>query len=143
MKFKCPVCKYPDLRVKPYEIWPPPPGIKMSPPYEEFLGRPSYEVCPKCGFEFGFDDNPGNGVPDSFEAYRDKWIADGSPWFSQPEKARSEQSEGLSRSKRADQGGGVARSDDFRTCWRELTTPVSAEHGFHPGSHAEMHPPRG
>jgi len=79
--FQCPVCEFAGLGVKPYEIWPPPEGLAISPPYEDFLGRPSYEVCPKCGFEFGFDDNPGVGSGDSFADYRAEWISEGSQWF--------------------------------------------------------------
>ena len=45
------------------------------------LGRPSYEVCPRCGFEFGNDDNPGTAPPASFEQYRREWEAEGRPWF--------------------------------------------------------------
>jgi hypothetical protein len=79
--FECPVCLARLLTVKPYEVWPPPTGLLISPPYEEFLGRPSYEVCPRCGFEFGNDDNPGTAEPDSFESYRAEWEAEGRPWF--------------------------------------------------------------
>jgi hypothetical protein len=45
----------------------------LTPPYEDVLGRPSYEVCPQCEFEFGNDDNPGTGHPVSFEEYRRAW----------------------------------------------------------------------
>ena len=55
--YECPVCSYPGLQSKPYELWPPPPDLELTPPYEDHLGRPSYEVCPRCGFEFGNDDN--------------------------------------------------------------------------------------
>jgi hypothetical protein len=44
--------------------------MAISPPDEEFLGRPSYEVCSRCEFEFGNDDNPATAEPDSFESYR-------------------------------------------------------------------------
>jgi hypothetical protein len=79
--FECPVCQYPGLDVKPYALWPPPQGIELVPPYERLLGRPSYEVCPCCGFEFGNDDNPGTGQADSFESYRRDWIKAGQPVF--------------------------------------------------------------
>lgn len=79
--FTCPVCEFEGLDVAPYEIWPPPEGQVLSPPYEDLLGSPSYEVCPRCGFEFGNDDNPGTRPPASFEDYRAEWIASGSPWF--------------------------------------------------------------
>jgi hypothetical protein len=42
---------------------------------------PSYDVCACCGFEFGFDDNPGTAEPQSFEAYRLGWRDDGCRWF--------------------------------------------------------------
>lgn len=67
--------------MKPYETWPPPTGVVLTPPYEVQLGRPSYEVCPNCGFEFGNDDNPGTAAPSSFEDYRAEWQADGAPRF--------------------------------------------------------------
>jgi hypothetical protein len=77
--YTCPVCQYPGLTAKPYELWPPPDGVVLAPPYWRSLGRPSYEVCPRCGFEFGNDDNPGTAEPVSFEQYRREWEADGRP----------------------------------------------------------------
>lgn len=85
VRYECPVCEYQGLTEKPYERWPPPSGIDLSPPYEDLLGRPSYEVCPRCGFEFGNDDNPGTAPPTSFEEYREEWRANGEPWFSGPD----------------------------------------------------------
>jgi hypothetical protein len=79
--FRCPVCQHEGLLSPPYKLWPPPEGVEISPPYEDFLGRPSYEVCPRCGFEFGNDDHPGTAAPTSFEEYRAEWEADGQPWF--------------------------------------------------------------
>lgn len=70
-----------ELAVQPHETWPPPTGAPPAPPYEDFLGRPSYEVCPNCGFEFGNDDNPGTGSPVSFEEFRAEWIAEGRTGF--------------------------------------------------------------
>jgi len=81
MMFTCPVCGYDRLTTKPYENWPPPSGLVLSPPYEDLLGRPSYEVCPRCSFEFGNDDNPGTAEPSSFESYREEWISRGRPSF--------------------------------------------------------------
>ncbi len=80
--FQCPVCDAKELSAKPYELWPPPDDVTLRPPYEDQLGRPSYEVCPNCGFEFGNDDNPGTSPPTSFDEYRREWVADGSPRFS-------------------------------------------------------------
>lgn len=85
--YACPVCGSVELTTKPYERWPPPEGLTLSPPYEEMLGRPSYEVCPKCGFEFGNDDNPGTATPTSFDDYRLEWQLRGSPRFSRPADA--------------------------------------------------------
>lgn len=79
--YRCPVCGFDGLAAKPYETWPPPPAQVLSPPYEDLLGQPSYEVCPRCGFEFGNDDNPGTSSPLSFEEYRERWVARGEPWF--------------------------------------------------------------
>jgi hypothetical protein len=83
--FMCPVCGYPRLKTKPYEKWPPPEGIVLSPPYSNQLGRASYDVCPQCGYEFGFDDDPGTGAPASFDEYRREWESAGRPWFSSRE----------------------------------------------------------
>lgn len=83
IRYTCPVCRRTGLTVRPYATWPPPEGVQLSPPYENMLGRPSYEVCPRCGFEFGNDDNPGTAEPVSFEDYRREWENDGRPWFDQ------------------------------------------------------------
>jgi len=83
----CPVCGHVGLMVKPYAIWPPPDGVQLRPPYEDILGSPSYEVCPQCGFEFGFDDNPGDGVAGaSFGEYLTEWEAEGRPRFTTEEQ---------------------------------------------------------
>src|SRR4029450_13255366 len=79
--YECLVCGSQKLSRKPYETWPPPPGLVLTPPYEDLLGRPSYGVCPNCGFEFGNDDNPGTAPPVSFEQYHAEWVADGRPRF--------------------------------------------------------------
>jgi len=34
--------------------------VGATPPYEDLFGKPSYEVCKSCGFEFGNDDKPRN-----------------------------------------------------------------------------------
>lgn len=78
--YDCPVCGHPGLEQSPYEVWPPPADLELTPPYEDFLGQPSYEVCPRCGFEFGNDDNPGTGAtPASFDGYRRDWQSRDSP----------------------------------------------------------------
>ena len=80
--FECPVCYSVELIRPPYETWPPPKGMLLDPPYEDLLGRPTYEVCPFCGFEFGNDDNPGTAAPLSFQGYRQEWENQGRPRFS-------------------------------------------------------------
>lgn len=82
LRYECPVCLALELTVKPYATWPPPLGVEMTPPYCEWLGDASYDVCPNCGFEFGSDDDPGLGArPSSFEDYRAEWTARGSERF--------------------------------------------------------------
>ncbi len=54
----CPVCDYDSLFEPPYDI----------------MGYPSHKICPCCGYEFGFDVSS-NG--DTFEEYRNMWIAGG------------------------------------------------------------------
>lgn len=51
-------------------------------PNVQMLDRPmpSYEICPSCGFEFGFDDL---SEGETYESYRCKWIANGCRWWSQ------------------------------------------------------------
>lgn len=63
----CPVCGYPGL---------------AEPPYNEDGGG-SFEICPSCGFEFGFDDQS-EGI--SHDEYRARWLADGAPWFDPEQK---------------------------------------------------------
>jgi hypothetical protein len=58
---RCPVCCYPDLD---------------EPAYDE-LGCASFEICPCCGTEFGYDDSGA-----SHEELRRRWLARGAPWFS-------------------------------------------------------------
>ena len=77
----CPVCGYAPLSVPPYADYTGSVPANATPPYDEFMGRASYEVCPRCGFEFGNDDNPGTAGPLTFEEYRSEWEARGKPWF--------------------------------------------------------------
>ena len=80
--FECPVCAFVGLRYQPYAIWPPPDGLAITPPYIDWLGEATYEVCPMCEFEFGNDDDPGEGAdPMSFDEYRAEWEARGRPVF--------------------------------------------------------------
>ena len=80
--YTCPVCGYPSLECEPYH-----PGEV-----------PSFSMCPCCGTEFGFDDEPGaSGIHVPFDNNRDEnregfrlaafsvlrsqWIERGMRWF--------------------------------------------------------------
>lgn len=61
MKHICPVCGYPDLTEAIYTS-----------------GKgPSYEICPSCGYEFGFSDWD-SGI--TYEQWRAQWIGSGNEW---------------------------------------------------------------
>ena len=64
-KYTCPVCGYNNLDEAPYDNF----------------GCPSYEICPCCGVEFGYDDSG-----KSHELLRDNWIRNGFKWFSKYNK---------------------------------------------------------
>jgi hypothetical protein len=65
--FRCPVCGYLGLK---------------EPPYDSY-GYGSCEICNCCGFEFGYDDGGfGGDRATKSEAYRERWLARGAPWFS-------------------------------------------------------------
>lgn len=77
----CPVCGYTELTRRPYAKMKVVAPGGAEPPYSTFLGEPSFEVCPCCGFEFGSDDEPGTGHAGlSFAEYRARWMADGAQW---------------------------------------------------------------
>ena len=59
--FICPVCGWDGLAEAPYDKH----------------GCASFEICPCCGVEYGFDD-----YKVSFEELRRRWIADGMAWWS-------------------------------------------------------------
>ena len=58
----CPVCGFRGLKEVPYDEH----------------GAPSYEICPCCGFEFGFEEKGEQA------RFREDWIRKGAPW-SQPD----------------------------------------------------------
>jgi hypothetical protein len=62
MTYLCPVCGWDQLTEEPYDR----------------DGNPSYEICPCCGFEFGFDDG---SRQETFAVYRKKWLEKGATWF--------------------------------------------------------------
>ena len=59
--YLCPVCGYDQLE---------------DPPYLP-SGKPSYEYCDCCAFQFGYTDASG-GI--SVSAWRQRWIDAGMPW---------------------------------------------------------------
>jgi hypothetical protein len=64
-KFPCPVCGY-YLDLPPWDgQW------------------SSLEICPSCGIQFGNDDDTeGDCTRDRiYQAWRDKWVQDGAPWW--------------------------------------------------------------
>ncbi|MEI9894419.1 MAG: hypothetical protein WDN28_11190 [Chthoniobacter sp.] len=63
MKHPCPVCGWPELHESPRSA----------------SGAASFELCPCCGFEFGFDDDD-HGL--SYDEARARWIAGGMKWWS-------------------------------------------------------------
>ena len=64
MKYVCPVCDYPQLTE--------PPRSKS--------GGGSYEICPRCGFQFGVSDDDGGFT---HAQWRARWKKGGAKWASQ------------------------------------------------------------
>ncbi len=46
-------------------------------PWGEDGQSPTFEICPRCGVEFGYEDY----IPESADAYRKAWVEKGKPWF--------------------------------------------------------------
>ena len=86
--FPCPVYGHPSLGSRPYENLPDPPfGDLGDPPYDARFGAYSHEGCHSCGYQFGFDDDPGasdRAIP--FHVYRKSWVEGGCKWYMGPEK---------------------------------------------------------
>jgi hypothetical protein len=61
--YNCPVCNYDKLIEPPDHTW---------------------EICPKCGTEFGYDD-----CVATHEELREEWLAKGGTWFSKREELAS------------------------------------------------------
>lgn len=68
MNHTCPVCGWPKLHESP----------------RNESGGASHELCPSCGFEFGFDDDD-QGL--TYEQARARWISTGMKWWSPSRKA--------------------------------------------------------
>lgn len=74
MNYICLICGYPNLDEQPFN---------------EGKFHSTHEICPSCGFHYGYNDLNGTGeYPESFKeldivkAYREKWIKNGSKWWS-------------------------------------------------------------
>ena len=63
MHYYCLVCGYPCLNEPP----------------RSGAGGGSNEICPSCGFEFGFTDDD---MGFSYAEWREKWIEGGMEWWS-------------------------------------------------------------
>ena len=61
----CPVCGYDGLEEPAYDVH----------------GYSSFEICPCCGVEFGYDD-----ATRSHEDLRAEWLANGARWWSKRDK---------------------------------------------------------
>jgi rubredoxin len=59
--FVCPVCGFPELTEQP----------------RHDDGGASDEICPSCGFQFGYDDDD-RGI--TFDEWRQDWIENGMRW---------------------------------------------------------------
>ena len=50
--------------------------LPPEPPWGETGHDPTFEMCPCCGVEWGYQD----GLPAAAAAYRSKWLAAGGKW---------------------------------------------------------------
>ena len=64
MPYTCPVCGYPNLEEPP----------------RSSSGGGSYEICPSCGFEFGYTDDD---LGFTYSDWRCRWCAAGMQWANQ------------------------------------------------------------
>ena len=49
-----------------------------EPPWSQDGLTPTYLICPCCGGQAGYEDTS----PETARRYRDKWVAEGRPWWS-------------------------------------------------------------
>ncbi len=58
-------------------------GLKQNePPWGERRATPSFEICPYCGTEFGYEDAP----PIAARKQRERWLVGVAEWFEPKEK---------------------------------------------------------
>lgn len=59
-------------------------GYELSfPPWGDDGKSPTWEICPCCGTEFGYEDS----TPASTRAMRSRWIAGGKQWFDKSKRS--------------------------------------------------------
>lgn len=82
-RYYCPCCGYRGPHEPAYSEMPPTPfGNLGDPPYIGRFGWASFECCDCCGFEFGYDDDPGaSGRACSFGQYRAERVSQQMVWF--------------------------------------------------------------
>ncbi len=61
-QYNCPTCGYPNLD---------------EPAWDPVSSEPSFNICPCCGCEFGYND----AKPEGRSEYRIKWLHEGAFWF--------------------------------------------------------------
>lgn len=56
-----------------------------EPPWGEDGRTPSFDICPCCGAEFGYEDC----TPAAIRRYRGEWVAAGMKWFEPKQKPQT------------------------------------------------------
>ncbi len=79
--FECPVCQFVGLRRQPYATWPPPEGLAITPPYDDWLGRGDLRGLPDVRVRVWVRRRSRHRRPMSFAEYRADWESRGSPVF--------------------------------------------------------------
>jgi predicted RNA-binding Zn-ribbon protein involved in translation (DUF1610 family) len=108
MHYTCPVCGYPELNEPP----------------RSSSGGGSYEICPSCGFEFGYTDDD---LGFSYEQWRQRWTQQGMKWRSTsrtPPPGWDPEAQ-LQRLLRGSALGSLGRSAEVRRLWPPKATPSS------------------
>jgi hypothetical protein len=74
-------CEMSDLNVIYEAMWCPACGFQLDfKPWEETSA--SFEICPSCGIQFGYDDAGPDDRRTYYDQWRHNWQAGGSKWWS-------------------------------------------------------------